>query len=365
MLTAMTSEASGTAALLAAVTEQSLCRQPPTREQALALLATDDDEVLAVVAAAGRVRRQFFGRRVKLNLIVNMKSGLCPEDCFYCSQRLGSASDVLKYSWISPSAAADTTDRAVAGGAKRVCLVASGRGPSDRDVTRVADTIGAIKQRQPDVEVCVCLGLLKPDQAERLRDAGALAYNHNLNTSEEQYGQICTTHTYADRVETVERAQTAGLSPCSGAIFGMGESDGDVVDLALRLRELDPDSVPVNFLIPFEGTPLGSQWQLTPQRCLRILALFRFTFPDVEVRLAGGREIHLRSLQPLALHIANSIFLGDYLTSEGQAGSADLQMIADAGLVVEGQDEQTLPDTRHDLVVLRRRGPGTSLPANT
>lgn len=145
----------------------------------------------------------------------------------------------------------------------------------------------------------------------------------------------------------------------------MGETDNDVVDLALRLRGLDPDSVPVNFLIPFEGTPLGSRWQLTPQRCLRILALFRFTLPDVEIRLAGGREIHLRSLQPLALHIANSIFLGDYLTSEGQPGSADLRMIADAGLVVEGRDEQTLPAARHDLVALRRRGPGTVLPANT
>ncbi|MGI8648077.1 MAG: biotin synthase BioB [Mycobacteriales bacterium] len=360
----MMSEVTETAVLLATLGEQALSRQPPDRAQALALLALGDDHVLDVVAAASRVRRKFFGRRVKLNLIVNMKSGLCPEDCFYCSQRLGSASDVLKYSWISPAAVADTTDQAVAGGAKRVCLVASGRGPSDRDITRVTDTIDVIKQRQPNVEVCVCLGLLKPNQAERLRDAGALAYNHNLNTSEENYAKICTTHTYDDRVDTVQRAQTAGLSPCSGAIFGMGESDSDVVDLALRLRELDPDSVPVNFLIPFEGTPLGSQWELTPQRCLRILALFRFTFPDVEVRLAGGREIHLRTLQPLALHIVNSIFLGDYLTSEGQAGSADLQMIADAGLVVEGQDEQTLPDARHDLVVLRRRGPGTELPVN-
>lgn len=360
----MTSEATETATLLAALTQQALLRRPPTREQGLALLATGDDEVLDVVAAASRVRREFFGRRVKLNLIVNLKSGLCPEDCSYCSQRRGSEADVLKYSWISPEAVADTTDRAVDGGAKRVCLVASGRGPSDRDVTRVTDAISAIKERRPDVEVCVCLGLLKPDQAEQLRDAGALAYNHNLNTSEEQYGSICTTHTYADRVDTVERAQAAGLSSCSGAIFGMGESDHDVVDLALQLRELDPDSVPVNFLIPFEGTPLGSEWQLTPQRCLRILALFRFTFPDVEVRLAGGREIHLRSLQPLALHIANSIFLGDYLTSEGQSGADDLQMIADAGLVVEGQDEQTLPEARHDLVALRRRGPGTELPAN-
>jgi biotin synthase len=156
----------------------------------------------------------------------------------------------------------------------------------------------------------------------------------------------------------------AGLSPCSGAIFGMGETDSEIVDLAFDLHQVDPDSVPVNFLIPFDGTPLGNEWQLTPQRCLRILALFRFFFPDTEVRIAGGREIHLRTLQTLGLHLANSIFLGDYLTSEGQAGSADLQMIADAGFVVEGQDEATLPGSRRDLVSLRRRGPGTNLPAN-
>ena len=310
------------------------------------------------------MRRAFFGRRVKLNLLVNMKSGLCPEDCFYCSQRIGSQSGALKYSWISKAEAVQTANRAVQGGAKRVCLVASGRGPSDRDVDRVSDTIGAIKTEHPQVEVCVCLGLLEQAQAERLKDAGALAYNHNLNTSAENYGEICTTHTYDDRVETVGRAKAAGLSPCSGAIVGMGETDEQLVDLALSLRALDPDSVPVNFLIPFEGTPLAGRWQLTPQRCLRILALFRFTFPDVEVRLAGGREIHLRSLQPLALHIANSMFLGDYLTSEGQPGADDLQLIADAGLVVEGQEERTLPGARHDLVTLRRRGPGTALPAN-
>src|SRR5659263_630864 len=121
---------------------------------------------------------------------------------------------------------------------------------------------------------------------------------------------------------------------------------------------------PSSSLIPVEGTPLGGEWQLTPQRCLRILALFRFFFPDVEVRIAGGREIHLRTLQPLALHIANSIFLGDYLTSEGQPGGADLEMIADSGFVVEGMADQTLPDARHDLVTVRRRGPGTSEPAN-
>ena len=145
----------------------------------------------------------------------------------------------------------------------------------------------------------------------------------------------------------------------------MGESDADLVDAAFALRELNPNSVPVNFLIPFEGTPLAGKWTLTPQRCLRILAMVRFVYPDAEVRLAGGREIHLRSLQPLALHIANSMFLGDYLTSEGQAGRQDLEMITDAGFTVEGAAEPTLPEHRRDLVKVRRRGPGTPHPANT
>jgi len=350
--------------LLDDLVAQALDRRPPTRAQALSVLTSSDDDLLLVVAAGGRVRRHFFSNRVKLNLIVNMKSGLCPEDCSYCSQRRGSEADVLKYNWVDPIEAAETADRAVAGGAKRVCLVASGRGPTDRDIRRVAETVRVIKERHPDVEVCTSLGLLTKERAERLLDAGVYAYNHNLNTSEATYADICSTHTFADRVDTVGVAQEAGLSPCSGAIFGMGEHDEDIVDLAFDLRKLDPDSVPVNFLIPFAGTPLAEQWQLTPQRCLRILALFRFFFPDVEVRIAGGRELHLRSLQTLGLHLANSIFLGDYLTSEGQAGSADLQMIADAGFVVEGQEEITLPAARRDLVSLRRRGPGTEIPAN-
>ncbi|MDI3388024.1 biotin synthase BioB [Streptomyces sp. B-S-A8] len=332
--------------LLNTLVDKGLRRELPSREEALAVLATSDDELLDVVAAAGKVRRQWFGRRVKLNYLVNLKSGLCPEDCSYCSQRLGSKADILKYTWLKPDQASEAAAAGVAGGAKRVCLVASGRGPTDRDVDRVSKTIEAIKGRHEDVEVCACLGLLSEGQADRLRGAGADAYNHNLNTSESTYGEITTTHTYQDRVDTVQQAQAAGLSACSGLIAGMGESDEDLVDVVFSLRELDPDSVPVNFLIPFEGTPLAKEWNLTPQRALRILAMVRFVCPDVEVRLAGGREVHLRSLQPLALHLANSIFLGDYLTSEGQAGKADLDMIADAGYEVEGADKVTLPEHR-------------------
>ncbi|MET9418776.1 biotin synthase BioB [Streptomyces klenkii] len=392
--------------LLNTLVDKGLRRELPSREEALAVLATSDDDLLDVVAAAGKVRRKWFGRRVKLNYLVNLKSGLCPEDCSYCSQRLGSKAEILKYTWLKPEDASKAAAAGVAGGAKRVCLVASGRGPTDRDIDRVSKTIEAIKEQNEDVEVCACLGLLSAGQAERLRAAGADAYNHNLNTSEATYGGITTTHTYADRVDTVQQAQAAGMSACSGLIAGMGESDEDLVDVVFSLRALDPDSVPVNFLIPFEGTPLAKEWNLTPQRALRILAMVRFVCPDVEVRLAGGREVHLRSMQPLALHLVNSIFLGDYLTSEGQEGKADLDMIADAGFEVEGAGTTTLPahradvagagcgggscgpcgddsptaaaptaaspeaeavagqDARTDLVAVRRRGAGTDLPPN-
>ncbi|WP_406388353.1 biotin synthase BioB [Streptomyces sp. NBC_00887] len=384
--------------LLNTLVDKGLRRELPTREEALAVLATSDDELLDVVAAAGKVRRQWFGRRVKLNYLVNLKSGLCPEDCSYCSQRLGSKAEILKYTWLKPDEATKAATAGVAGGAKRVCLVASGRGPTDRDVDRVSKTIEAIKEQHEDVEVCACLGLLSEGQADRLRSAGADAYNHNLNTSEGTYGDITTTHTYADRVDTVQQAQAAGLSACSGLIAGMGETDADLVDVVFSLRELNPDSVPVNFLIPMEGTPLAKDWHLTPQRCLRILAMVRFVCPDVEVRLAGGREVHLRSMQPLALNLVNSIFLGDYLTSEGQAGQTDLDMIADAGFEVEGAGTTTLPEhraqvgggcgshdggcapcgdapeaaaedaevpaARTDLVAVRRRGAGTDLAPN-
>ncbi|MEU9021402.1 biotin synthase BioB [Actinomadura sp. NPDC048394] len=350
--------------LLETLAGKGLRREPPTRDEALAVLATSDDDILDVVAAAGRVRRHWFGRRVKLNYLVNLKSGLCPEDCSYCSQRLGSKADVLKYTWLKPEEAADAAAAGMAAGAKRVCLVASGRGPSDRDVERVADTIAAIKERG-DVEICACLGLLRDGQGERLAEAGAHAYNHNLNTSEGVYGDICTTHDFSDRQDTVQKSKDAGLSPCSGLIAGMGETDEDLVDVAFALRDLDVDSVPVNFLIPFDGTPLAERWALTPQRCLRILAMVRFVHPDAEVRLAGGREIHLRSLQPLALHVVNSIFLGDYLTSEGQAGKADLEMIEDLGFEVEGAETPSMPEHRRaETVSVRRRGAGTALPPN-
>lgn len=359
------------------------------RTDALAVLQLSDADTVAAVAAAGTLRRAHFANTVKMNFLVNLKSGLCPEDCDYCSQRRGSEAGVLTYRNVGADVVHDAAARAVDAGAARVCLVASGRGPSDSDVEHVAEAVMAVRDAHPGLEVCACLGLLADGQAERLAEAGVDAYNHNLNTSEARYGDICTTHGFQDRVETVGSAKAAGLSPCSGALFGMGEGDDDVLDVAFALRALEPDSVPINFLIPVDGTPMAGRWELTPQRCLRILAMFRFLFPSTEIRIAGGREVHLRSVQGLALEVANSIFVGDYLTTEGQAAHADLQLLDDWGFVPlelpEGLDaaapapmrpaagaatggdadpDGASPVEREDLVRIRRRGVGTDLPPN-
>ena len=332
-----------------------------TRADALTILRSSDDELMELVAAASRLRRAHFGNMVKVNYLVNLKSGLCPEDCHYCSQRLGSAAQILKYSWLKPEEAVEQATVGIRAGASRVCLVASGKGPSNHDVARVADMVDRLKEEHPQVEVCACLGILKEGQAEKLQAAGVDAYNHNLNTSESRYADICTTHEYEDRVRTVEHAKDAGLSPCSGLIVGMGESDDELIDAVFALRDLGSESIPVNFLMPFDGTPLEGTWLLTPGTCLRILALVRFACPGTELRMAGGREMHLRSLQPLALHVANSLFLGDYLTSEGQEARADLEMIADAGFQVLGAEPST---DEHSGVSLRRRGAGTQIAPN-
>jgi biotin synthase len=283
-----------------------------------------------------------------------VKSGLCPEDCHYCSQARDSTAAIPTYTLLDEATFCAAAARARELGATRLCLVASGRGPNERELARFAERVRAVKAGDPSLEICACLGLLAPDQADELLEAGVFAYNHNLNTSERFYGEICGTHGFQDRVETVEEAKRAGLSPCSGALFGMGESDEDILEVAFALRDLEPDSVPINFLIPIPGTPLAGVRELTPLRCLRILALFRLLFPDREVRIAGGREVHLRSLQVLGLHLANSIFIGDYLTTKGQAAQADLEMIADAGFVIEGAAK--MPAQQRTGPVLLKRG---------
>jgi biotin synthase len=344
--------------MVTSVVDRALRREPITREEALAILQLPDDVTLSLVAEVSRVRFHYFGNRVKLNFLLNVKSGLCPEDCAYCSQAKDSTAPIPRYRMLQPDQVLEAARVAAGTGAKRFCMVASGRGPTRGELDKFVRSVRAVRAELPQLEICACLGLLGDGQAEALADAGVHAYNHNLNTSEGFYGEICETHTFADRVETLTRATAAGLSPCSGALIGMGETDLDIVDVAFSLRELRPDSVPINFLIPIEGTPLADRCELTPLRCLRILSLFRLMFPDVEVRIGGGREVHLRSLQTLGLHLANSVFAGDYLTTRGQPAPEDVAMIEDAGLRVEGVHERTLPRERALEVTLKTSNDG-------
>jgi biotin synthase len=198
----------------------------------------------------------------------------------------------------------------------------------------VVSAVRQIKEELP-MKICCCLGLLTPDQATSLAEAGVERYNHNLNTSAGHHTRITTTHTYEDRVTTLEAVKEAGISPCAGFIAGMGETDEQLVDVAFALRDLDADSIPVNFLNAIPGTPLEGRDELDPRRCLKILALMRLVCPSKEIRVAGGREVNLRSLQPLALYAANSIFVGDYLTTAGQAAEADWRMLEDLGFEIE------------------------------
>jgi biotin synthase len=211
--------------------------------------------------------------------------------------------------------------------------VISARGPNEREIKAIETIVPEIKQKY-GLQICACLGLLTPDQAERLAACGVNKINHNLNTSAEHYGDICTTHTYQDRVDTLKAVRSAGMELCSGGIIGMGEKPRDVVSMAIELRDLGVESIPVNFLNPIEGTPLSGPSELTPNYCLKVLAMFRLVNPDRELRIAGGREMHLRSLQPLGLYAANSVFVGDYLTTKGQLPESDYAMLRDMGFEI-------------------------------
>ena len=320
-----------------AIAELSLAGELIDRATAKSILQAPDLVLLEQLAAAYKVRHHYWSNRVRLHFLLNAQSGLCPEDCNYCSQSKISAAEIEKYPLIAQEKIIQAADRAAELKAGTFCMAISGRSPSESVFTQVLDAFTAVKAKH-DLKICACLGLLSEEQTQRLAEVGVDRVNHNLNTSENHHANICSTHTFGDRIATIKNVQAAGITTCSGGIVGMNETDDDIMDLAYSLRELNVTSVPINFLIPIAGTLLGDINQLNPRRCLRILCLFRFILPKQELRIAGGREVHLRSLQPMGLYPANSIFIGDYLTTAGQAARADLDMIRDAGFILEAPD---------------------------
>lgn len=321
--------------------DRALASECLSRNESLAVLQAPDAVLLEQLAAAYRVRQHYWSNRVRLHYLLNAQSGLCPEDCNYCSQSKISTAEIEKYPLLAKEKILAAAAQAQALKAGTFCMVISGRSPNESTFNRVLDAVQAVKLNY-DLKICACLGLLNATQTQQLAAAGVDRVNHNLNTSASHHPEICTTHSFNDRVETVNHVKAAGITTCSGGILGMGESDDDVIDLALSLRQLGVTSVPVNFLMPIPGTPLAEQQTLNPRQCLRILCLFRFLLPSQEIRIAGGREVHLRSLQPLGLYPANSIFVGDYLTTPGQAAHQDWEMIHDAGFVLETPDGAAL-----------------------
>ncbi|MGG4491142.1 biotin synthase BioB [Metabacillus idriensis] len=310
-----------------------------TDEEALSILNSDDDELLSLLQGAFRIRKHYYGKKVKLNMIINTKSGLCPENCGYCSQSSISTAPIEKYRMMDRESILAGAERAYHLKVGTYCIVASGRGPSEKELDTVVSAVKDIKD-QFGLKVCACLGLLKRDQATRLKEAGVDRYNHNINTSKEHHESITTSHTYDNRVDTIEAVKASGISPCSGVIIGMRETKKDVVNMAYSLKALDADSIPVNFLHAIDGTPLEGTDDLDPRYCLKVLALFRFINPTKEIRISGGREVNLRSLQPLGLYAANSIFVGDYLTTKGQESTSDHEMLKDLGFEVEFDFEE-------------------------
>ncbi|TLY42547.1 MAG: radical SAM protein [Nitrospirae bacterium] len=251
-----------------ALAEKALRDEPLTRAECLHVLGTPDERLLELLDAGFTVRERYFGRKVRLQLLQNAKSGACQEDCHYCSQSAVSTADIDRYGLLPMEQMVDGARRAAAARAQRYCIVISGRSPLDREIAEISDAVRAIKRELP-IQVCCSLGLLNQDQARELRAAGVDRINHNLNTS------------------------------------------------------------------PVPGTPLEHCDHLTPQRCLKVLCLFRFLHPRTEIRMAGGREFNLRTLQPLALYVADSLFVGGYLTTPGQPAPEAWKMITDLGFEIE------------------------------
>lgn len=315
-----------------------LAGAPIDQNDALKVLISETVELLPLLQSAYKVRKRFYENKVHIHILNNVKNGNCPEDCSYCAQGQNSDEDIYDYPLKSEEEILAEAENAYKSGAYRYCMVMAGRGPSDKRVGVIADMVKKIKDKYP-LQVCVSPGLLKEGQAEVLKDAGLDRLNHNLNSSEENYKKICTTHTYEDRLQTLQYAKNAGLEMCSGMISGMGEGPTGIYEMLQTFAKLEVPSIPVNFLVDIPGAAIGQPEKLTPEYCLRILCLARFMCPKAEIRAAGGRENHLRSMQAFALYPATSIFMDGYLNVKGNEQRDTLQMILDAGFEIEFEDK--------------------------
>jgi biotin synthase len=301
----------------------------PQIDELFAESKNDPDDLLYW---ANRIRQKFFGNRIKVCSIVPGRVGGCDQDCAFCAQSARYKTHVEKTTILSDEEILEAAAAAKENGVPHLGIVYSGKAVSDAELARVEGLVKRIK-KEYGISVCAGLGILPADKMKRLAAAGVARYNHNLETSRSHYGTIVSTHGYDDRIETVEAAKAAGMGLCTGGIFGIGENDADRIDMALELRRLAVDMVPMNFLHPIAGTPLGDMTPLEPKEILRLVALYRFILPTTHLKVAGGRLVNLRDLQSWVFYAgATSIMSGNFLTTAGRAVREDLQMLEDLGL---------------------------------
>ncbi len=308
-----------------------------TKEEALKVLSIPDELLMDLVEEASKIREAVFNNEMEFCSLINAKNGACSEDCSFCAQSSKYPTPINAYGLVSKEEMLEGAEKAVSINANRYCIVLSGRAATKEEVEAVAEAVKEIKEKYP-VKVCCSMGTIDKEDLIKLKEAGVNRINHNLETSENFFKNIVTTHTWKERYETIKNIQEVGLSTCTGGIFGMGETDEDIVDLALTYRRLGVHSIPLNFLIPIPGTPLYNSSNLTPQKCLKIVALFRLTNPEAELRLCGGREQNLQDLHDVAMEVANCLMAGGYLTRAGREPGKDEEMAKRLGrkLIKEG-----------------------------
>ncbi len=303
------------------------------RDYALYLSTLKPPEVFELFVLSNKVKNKFRGNKVDLCSIVNAKAGACPEDCSFCAQSSYSDTGINAYPLLDKEKILKAARSAKENMAKRFCIVTSGKNPSDQEMDEICGFISDIKNL--GLLPCATLGLLAERQLKKLKEAGLNRYHHNLETSEAFFSEICTTHTYKEKLKTIDAAKSIGLSVCSGGIFGLGEAWQDRIDMAFALKGIGVDSVPVNFFTPIKGTPLEDRNLLNPREALKIIAIYRLILPQSEIRVCGGRPATLRELHPyILLAGADGLLIGNYLTTPGRDPVQDLQMIKDTGLEV-------------------------------
>ncbi|MEZ0323357.1 MAG: biotin synthase BioB [Hydrogenothermaceae bacterium] len=308
------------------LTDRVLSGERLSKEDGLKILQTPDEYLIDLLKQASKVREYYFNNEMEFCSLINAKNGACSEDCSFCAQSSHFKTPINAYSLVSKEEMLEGAEKAVMINANRYCIVVSGRRASREEVEKIAEAVVEIKQRYP-VKVCCSLGSIDKESLQILKEAGVNRINHNLETSKNYFDKIVTTHPWEERYQTIKNIQEVGLSTCSGGIFGMGESDEDIVDLADTYRDLDVHSIPLNFLMPIPGTPLEKSNNLTPQKCLKIVALFRLFNPKTEIRLCGGREANLGELHDLAFEAANCLMAGGYLTRAGREPGKDEEMV--------------------------------------